>query len=135
MIENLLALMIYMQNPDGWKEEVYEQKYNQAISKSVLSAKNKQSEQPISSSLQGNISWYAKGLKNPQALTTACWDTYPKGTRFSVSYNGNSVVVVCNDRGHFREMGRMLDLSSGAFERLAPLSVGIIRGAKVEVIK
>lgn len=84
---------------------------------------------------EGAISWYAKGLKNPEKLTTACWADYPKGTKFRITYNGNSVVVVCNDRGHFRKMGRVLDLSSGAFRNLAPLKFGIIRGAKVEVIK
>ena len=79
------------------------------------------------------VSWYARGLKDPSKLTTACWDTFPKGTRFRVTYNGNSVVVVCNDRGHFRKMGRMLDLSSGAFKHLAPLKRGILK-VKVEVL-
>ena len=80
------------------------------------------------------VSWYAKGLKNPQAFTTACWAEYPKGTKFKVTYNSKSVIVVCSDRGNFKQMGRMLDLSSGAFKSLAPLRLGIIK-AKIEVIK
>lgn len=87
------------------------------------------------------ISWYGKGKNkdgtpfDPTRLTTACWSEFKKGTRFKVTFNNKSVVVTCTDRGHFREMGRMLDLSSGAFRRLAPLSTGIIRGATVEVLK
>ena len=79
------------------------------------------------------VSWYAKGLKNPQAFSTACWNEYAKGTKFKVSYMGKSVVVVCNDRGRFKEMGRFLDLSSGAFKSLAPLSRGLIK-TDVEVL-
>lgn len=79
------------------------------------------------------VSWYAKGLKNPQAFTTACWNEFPKGTKFKVTYMGNSVVAFCNDRGRFKEMGRFLDLSSGAFKQLAPLSRGLLR-VKVEVL-
>lgn len=82
---------------------------------------------------QVSASWYAKGLKDPEAFTTACWSDYPKGTLFKVSYKNNSVVVRCNDRGHFKEMGRFLDLSSGAFKQLAPLSRGVIK-VDVEVV-
>ena len=89
---------------------------------------------------EGAISWYAKGTNkdgtpfDPTKLTAACWKEYRYKT-FRVTYNGNSIVVRCNDTGHFREMERVLDLSSGAFKRLAPLSRGILRGAKVEIIK
>ena len=83
---------------------------------------------------QVRASWYAKGLKNPEAFTTACWAEFPKGTRFKVSYRNNSIIVICNDRGHFKELGRFLDLSAGAFKSLAPLSRGIIK-VDVEIIK
>lgn len=89
---------------------------------------------------EGAISWYAKGVNkdgtpfNPTKLTAACWKEYRYKT-FRVTYNGNSIVVRCNDTGPFREMERVLDLSSGAFRRLAPLSKGILRGAKVEVLR
>lgn len=84
--------------------------------------------------ITGKVSWYAKGLKNPEAFTTACWSEFPKGTKFLVSYRGNSVVVTCNDRGHFKQMGRVLDLSAGSFRKVAPLSRGIIT-ARIEVIR
>ena len=83
--------------------------------------------------IEAKVSWYAKGLRNPQAYTTACWDTYAKGTRFLVQYGYNMVIVTCNDRGHFKEMSRFLDLSSGAFKQLAPLSRGIIT-ARITVL-
>lgn len=79
------------------------------------------------------VSWYARGLKDPNKLTTACWAEFPKGTRFLVKYGSNSVMVVCDDRGRFKSLGRFLDLSSGAFKRLAPLSRGILT-VSVEVM-
>ena len=79
---------------------------------------------------EGAISWYATGRRG---LFTACWNVY-KGERFRVTYLGKSIVVTCWDIGHFRELGRVLDLDIYAFEQLAPKSKGIIRGAKVEVI-
>ena len=81
----------------------------------------------------GNVSWYAKGLKNPDGYTTACWNEYKKGTKFKVTYRDNSVVVTCTDRGRFKEMGRFLDLSRGAFSTLAPLRKGIIK-TEIEVL-
>ena len=136
MIEQLLALIIFLQNPDGWKDKVYETKYNRVILES--NKQNNEIAQLKSKRLRDNrtvnISWYAKGLKDPEALTTACWDEYPKGTKFKVSFNGNSVVVICNDRGEFKPLGRMLDLSKGAFERLAPLKFGVIK-VNIEVVK
>jgi rare lipoprotein A len=46
---------------------------------------------------------------------TAAHKTLPLGTRLLVTYGGNSVEVVVNDRGPFVE-GRDLDLSQGAAE-------------------
>lgn len=83
---------------------------------------------------QVKVSWYAKGLKNPEAFTTACWSNFPKGTKFHLTSRNSSVVVTCNDRGNFKPMGRFLDLSSGAFRILSPLSRGIIT-VDVEVLK
>lgn len=141
MMEGLLALVIFLNNPTEWKQEIYEQKYNQVIEKEYQKRQITPSNIGQSSvrsgsesQLYGAISWYAKGLKNPELYTTACWGEFPKGTKFRVSYGGNNVVVVCNDRGAFREMGRVLDLSSGAFKQLAPLKQGIIRGAIIEVV-
>lgn len=65
------------------------------------------------------------------ALTAASW-FYPYGTKVKVTSlnNGRSIIVTINDRGPARRLvkkGRVLDLSRGAFEKLAPLSTGIIR--------
>jgi rare lipoprotein A (peptidoglycan hydrolase) len=81
--------------------------------------------------IEGNISWYGTGTKGNY---TACWSEFPKGTRFKVTVAGKSVVVTCTDRGRFKPLGRVLDLSRQAFEQLAPLRRGIIRGAKIEVL-
>lgn len=144
MLEHLFALIVFLHNPDGWKENIYDTKYRQVINKRLQGSdeniKTRESES-LYRTIKGNISWYAKGKNqdgspfDPTGLTTACWDEYPKGTKFEVSFNSNSVIVVCTDRGQFKQMGIMLDLSSRAFKHLAPLSVGIIRGAKIEIIK
>mgnify|MGYP000567798014 FL=1 len=46
--------------------------------------------------------------------------------------NGKSVVVRVTDTGGFGKYGRTLDLSKGAFSKIANLSSGI---AQVEVVK
>lgn len=62
---------------------------------------------------------------NPEALTCASWH-YPLGAVLEVRHGGRMVKVVCADRGGLHQ----IDLSAGAFRRLAPLSRGII---KVEI--
>jgi uncharacterized protein YabE (DUF348 family) len=81
----------------------------------------------------GQASWYAKGLWNPQALTAAS-NTFPKKTYLRVTNleNSKQVIVKINDTGAFG-LPRVIDLSSGAFKKLAPLSAGII-AVKVEEI-
>ena len=107
MLIILLFLIVILMFP----KEIYAQTYNQV-----------------------KVSWYTRGLKNPERFTTACWNEFPKGTKFKVTYRDNVVIVVCNDRGHFRELRRFLDLSSGAFSQLVPLSRGIIK-VNVEIVK
>ena len=63
-------------------------------------------------------------------LTCASWD-YKFGTILKVTNrnNGRSVLVGVNDRGPAKrlyEKGRIIDLSKGAFGRIARLSEGII---------
>jgi rare lipoprotein A len=61
----------------------------------------------------------------PSAMTTA-HRTLPFGTRLLVTNrsNGSQIVVRVNDRGPF--VGdRVLDLSSGAFTKIAPASQGV----------
>lgn len=58
---------------------------------------------------------------------------FRKGDRVRVSYRGRSVVVtirdVCKCRG-----ARIIDLHSGPFRRLAPTSVGVLRGVTLEAV-
>jgi len=62
------------------------------------------------------------------AFTCACSYAFEIGDRIVVSYQGNSVEVVCNDRGSFGEKyGRVLDLSEASFKALAPLSKGVLQ--------
>jgi len=79
--------------------------------------------------------------RNPEARTasgerlddnamTCAHPTLPFGTMLKVSYNGKSIVVRVNDRGPANRLvrqGRGLDLTKGAFAKLAPLRLGLIR--------
>lgn len=76
-------------------------------------------------------SYYASGQVtangesfDPSGMTAA-HRTWAFGTRVRVTnpQSGAAVVVRINDRGPFID-GRCLDLARGAFERIAPLSVG-----------
>ena len=62
---------------------------------------------------------------NPSAMTTA-HPSLPLGTRVHVTNqaNGRSVVLVVADRGPYHG-GRVLDLSAGAFARIASLGQGV----------
>lgn len=85
----------------------------------------------------GTASYYGQAFAG---RTTACGDTFDPsansaaslrhdcGTILNVCLSGSSrcVVVVVNDTGNFEVLGRVLDLSSGAFEKLAPLSQGLV---------
>lgn len=70
-------------------------------------------------------------IMDPYAMTCAT-HYYPLGTRLRVTNlaNGKSVVVRVNDRGG----SHLLDLSYGAFRRIASPSTGIIR-VKVQVVR
>ena len=81
----------------------------------------------------GVASYYKHGKRtangerfNPHGLTAA-HRTLPFGTRVLVTNlrNGKSVIVRINDRGPFSR-GRVIDLSLGAFSKLAPTSKGLI---------
>ena len=90
-------------------------------------------------------SWYGKpfhGRKtasgevfNMNAMTCAS-NTHKMGTKLLVTNkeNGKSVVVKVNDTGGFKKYGRTLDLSKGAFLKLADLKQGTIN-IKIKVIK
>ena len=48
--------------------------------------------------------------------------------------NGKSIICRVNDRGGFKKYGRILDLSKGAFSKIANLKQGIIK-VNIEVVK
>ena len=66
--------------------------------------------------------------------TCASWD-FPFGTHLRVTHLTNGKTVVCrvNDRGPAKRLGRVIDLTRGTFQKIAPLRAGLIP-VKVEVI-
>ena len=78
-----------------------------------------------------------KKLKDEE-LTCASWD-YDFGTTLEITNaeNHKRVRVTVTDRGPNKALykkGRVIDLSKGAFSRIAPLKQGVIP-IKIEVIK
>ena len=71
-----------------------------------------------------------------ESMTAAASPEYNFGTilRVTNTVNGRSVEVKVNDRGAFTSFGVALDLSKGAFEKIAPLSQGVIL-VKIEVLE
>jgi rare lipoprotein A len=61
------------------------------------------------------------------AMTAAMPARKHLGQRYRVTAGGKSVVVRITDTGGFAKYGRIIDLSRGSFERLAPTSKGVIR--------
>lgn len=66
------------------------------------------------------------------ALTCAHM-TLPFGTKIRVTNinTGKSVIVEVTDRGNFGKYGRVVDLSEGAFKKIASLKQGVVK-VKVE---
>jgi rare lipoprotein A len=82
----------------------------------------------------GLASYYNEGFAGKKTASgeiydpmdlTAAHRTLPFGTRLKVSYGENFVIVRINDRGPYHE-NRIIDLSQKAFERLAPISKGVL---------
>lgn len=63
---------------------------------------------------------------NMHAMTAAS-NTLPLGSKARVTHGKRSVVVTITDTGGFHRYGRIIDLSKGAFAKLAPTREGIIR--------
>lgn len=90
-------------------------------------------------------SFYGKGFHgkktasgevfNKYAMTTAS-NTHKMGTKLRVTNvkNNKSVVVRVNDTGGFTKYGRTLDLSRGAFAKIADINNGTCE-VKIKVIK
>lgn len=106
----------------------------------IMTASSKKAEAQT-----GVASWYgghfhgkltANGERfNKWAMTTAS-NSHKMGTRLRVTNvdNGKSVVVKVNDTGGFKKYGRLLDLSRGAFSKIANVDRGTVK-VKVSVIK
>lgn len=97
--------------------------------------------------ISGDVSHYGYNLHGSQTATggrfdqwamTAAHKTLPFGSvvRVTNKANGKSVTVKINDRGPYIK-GRVLDLSRGAFLKIAPQKQGILKAENVliEVIK
>lgn len=97
-------------------------------------------EAPETSTLrEGLASWYGGGEPlnervamghrfNPESREAAMWDV-PLGTLVKVTnlQNGRSIVVRITDRGPARRLHeRVIDLTRGSFEQIAPLTQGLI---------
>jgi rare lipoprotein A (peptidoglycan hydrolase) len=75
----------------------------------------------------GRGSWYALGLRSPDALTCAS-RTFPRGSHLEVtnSQNGRKAICLVNDYGPAAWTGRVVDLSRGMFSSIANLGQGTI---------
>ncbi len=75
---------------------------------------------------------------NENDLTAAMWHAaFGTLVRVTNLANGKSVVVRINDRGPARRLvkrGRVIDLSKGAFQRIANLKDGVIK-VKLEMVE
>lgn len=91
----------------------------------------------------GTASWYggsfhgkktASGEVFNQNALTAASNTHALGSMLKVinPANGKSVVVKVTDTGGFSKYGRTLDLSKGAFSKIASPSKGVI---KVNIVR
>lgn len=71
----------------------------------------------------------ASGERYNQNAFTCASNKHKLGTRLKVTNKANGKSVVCrvNDRGGFGKYGTTLDLSKGAFKKIAPLSDGKVR--------
>ena len=91
----------------------------------------------VTSANAGVASWYgskfhgrttASGEKFNKWAMTAASNSHKMGTKLLVTNkaNGKSVVVKVNDTGGFKKYGRTLDLSRGAFAKIADINKGLI---------
>ena len=92
----------------------------------------------------GKASYYSTKFQSKKTASGELYDKYkrtaahkslPFGTRIRVTNmkNRKAVIVKINDRGPFVK-GRIIDLSSSAFNRIANLDTGLI-DVKIEVIQ
>jgi rare lipoprotein A (peptidoglycan hydrolase) len=88
----------------------------------------------------GKVTWY-DGTGKVGACGVRLYGLYaasrtlPCGALVSVRHDGHYVFVKILDRGPFGDSSRILDLSPKAFQRLAPLSTGVIPARTVQLRK
>lgn len=82
----------------------------------------------------GVASWYALGLRSPDALTCAS-TKYPRGTYLQVTdlRNGRQVTCLVNDYGPAAGTNRVIDLSRGTYRQLEGLGSGTLP-AEIRVV-
>lgn len=91
----------------------------------------------VTSANAGVTSWYGERFHNKRTASgeifnmnamTCASNTHKMGTKLLVTNiaNGKSVVVKVNDTGGFKKYGRTLDLSKGAFAKIANTKKGLI---------
>ena len=91
----------------------------------------------VTSANAGVASWYGERFHNKRTASgeifnmnamTCASNTHKMGTKLLVTNkeNGKSVVVKVNDTGGFKKYGRTLDLSKGAFAKIANTKKGLI---------
>lgn len=99
----------------------------------------------VTSANAGVASWYggkfhgrttASGEVFNKWAMTAASNSHKMGTKLKVTNieNGKSVVVRVNDTGGFKKYGRTLDLSRGAFAKIADINKGLVR-IKIQVLQ
>ncbi len=95
----------------------------------------------------GTASWYSETdayinlrtangeIFDDTKMTCASW-YFPFKTRLRVTNlsNGLSVIVVVNDRGPAKRLGRVIDLTKSAYRKIADSRTGLIQVAVEEII-
>lgn len=95
-------------------------------------------------SYAATASWYgnpfhgrltASGERFNMNDLTCASNTHKMGTKLEVTNlaNGKKAIVKVNDTGGFKKYGRTLDLSRGAFSKIADINQGLIN-VKIKVI-
>jgi rare lipoprotein A len=112
-----------------------------ALSKKALKTEKKKTSQKQKKQVSyGIASWYSQSdpfinlrtangeIFDDTKMTCASWH-YPFGTRLKITNpaNGKSVICIVNDRGPAKRLNRLIDLSKGAFRKIADTKNGLIR--------
>lgn len=102
--------------------------YIQAAQAQARAKRAQESQSQAEASIPAQIgaaSWYALGLRSPDALTCAS-RTFPRGTYLRVHdlRNGKEVTCLVNDYGPVAGTNRVIDLSRGSYSQLEGLGSG-----------